>query len=90
MKEDPLCTGLHAAAEEAFQWIIRIIDDGRRAGVFGGSDTHSMVISAWSAVHGLAMLILNSGKLHADTPEEIAGLAASVCETVANGLRTRP
>ncbi len=89
MKEDPLCTCLHAAAEDAFQWIYRIIDEGREAGVFGGPDTASVVISAWSAVHGLTMLILNSGKVRADTPGEIAGLAERVCETIANGIRAR-
>jgi AcrR family transcriptional regulator len=90
MKEDPLCTCLHAAAEDAFGWIFRIIDGGRAAGVFGGPDTHSVVISAWSAVHGLAMLILNSGKLHARGPAEVRHLAEVVCETIADGIRARP
>lgn len=89
MREDPLCTRLHAAAEDAFQWIFRVIDEGRAAGVFGGSDTRSVVISAWSAVHGLAMLILNSGKVSAETPEEVARLAALVCDTVADGIQIR-
>lgn len=90
MKEDPLCTCLHAAAEDAFGWIFRIVDAGRAAGVFGGPDTRSMVISAWSAVHGLAMLILNSGKVHARSPDEVRGLARLVCDTIADGLRARP
>jgi len=90
MKEDPLCTCLHAAAEEAFGWIFRIIDEGRAAGDFGGPDTHSVVISAWSAVHGLAMLILNSGKVNAQGPAEIGPLTEVVCETIADGIRARP
>ena len=90
MKVDPLCTCLHAAAEEAFGWIFRIIDGGRAAGVFGGPDTHSVVISAWSAVHGLAMLILNSGKMNARGPDEVRHLAEVVCETIADGIRARP
>jgi AcrR family transcriptional regulator len=90
MKEEPLCTCLQAAAETAFGWIFRIIDAGRSARAFGGPDTRTVVISAWSAVHGLAMLILNSGKLAVHGPADIDRLAAMVCATIADGIRARP
>jgi hypothetical protein len=35
------------------------------------------------------MLILNSGKVSAETPEEVARLAALVCDTVADGIQIR-
>ena len=89
MREDPLCTCLHAAAEDSFAWIFRIIDEGRTAGVFGGPDTDTVVLSAWSTVHGLTMLILNSGKVRAETPAQIAALTERVCDTLVSGLRER-
>ena len=49
-----------------------------------------MVLSAWSTVHGLTMLILNSGKVRAETPEQIAALSERVCDTLLSGLKARP
>lgn len=80
---------LHDCAEHAYAGIYSIIDDGRRAAVFGGEDTDSVVISAWSAVHGLTMLVLGSGKLNPDGPDEVRQLATRLCETILTGIRSR-
>ena len=90
MKAADLDPDLHAHAEAAYGEIFRIIDEGRGAGLFGGEDTDSVVLSAWSTVHGLTMLILGSGRLTPSGPAEIRALAALVCETILAGIRVRP
>lgn len=90
MKADDLDPDLHAHAEAAYSEIFRIIDAGRQSGLFGGIDTDSVVLSAWSTVHGLTMLILGSGRLKPSGPDEIRALAGLVCETILSGIRVRP
>lgn len=89
MKSEDIDEDLHRTAEAAYDEIYRIIDDGRSAGVFGGRDTDSVVLSAWSAVHGLTMLILGSGKLTPDSPGDVRDLADVVGETMLSGIRSR-
>ena len=89
MKADDLDPDLHAQAEAAYSEIFRIIDEGRRVGLFGGRDTDSVVLAAWSAVHGLTMLILGSGKVMPSGPDEIDALAELVCDTILSGIRMR-
>lgn len=89
MKADDLDPELHAHAEAAYAEIYRIIDAGRDTGLFGGTDTDSLVLSAWSTVHGLTMLILGSGRIKPAGPEEIRALAGQVCETLLSGIRLR-
>ncbi|MGB5209056.1 MAG: TetR/AcrR family transcriptional regulator [Gammaproteobacteria bacterium] len=89
MKSADTPQGLHDCAEHAYSGIYRIIDDGRRTAVFGGEDTDSVVISAWSAVHGLTMLVLGSGKLNPEGPDEVRRLATTICETILTGIRSR-
>jgi AcrR family transcriptional regulator len=89
MKAEDLDPDLHAHAEAAYSEIFRIIDAGRQAGLFGGRDTDSVVLAAWSSVHGLTMLILGSGKIMPAGPVEIDALADLVCETILSGIRLR-
>ena len=89
MKSDDVCPALRETADSAYAEIYGIIDDGRKSGAFGGDSTDSIVISAWSAVHGLTMLILGSGKISPSSEQQTHALAQSVCETILTGLRTR-
>ncbi len=68
MKDVPEDGPLYAAAEESYAALYRIIDTGRVRGVFGGTDTETMVLAAWSLVHGLTMLILGTQKINPTTP----------------------
>jgi AcrR family transcriptional regulator len=87
MKEVPVDGPLYATAEETYATLYRIIDNGRRSGVFGGSDTESLVLAAWSLVHGLTMLILGTQKVNPSTPEELDGITNSVMENFLDGIR---
>jgi len=89
MKSDTVPEDLHDAAESAYESIYQVMDEGRRKGVFGGQDTNDMVVSAWSLVHGLTMLLLGSGKLDPTGPEEVRELVNTVCKTVLCGIYDR-
>lgn len=89
MKSDQVSQSLHAAAEAAYSEIYRIIDSGRKDRVFGGRSTDEIVLSCWSAVHGLTMLILGSGRLSPAGDAEIRALAESVCDTMLSGIRVQ-
>jgi AcrR family transcriptional regulator len=87
MKSDQIDEVLHQSAEAAYNEIYGIIDCGRNDGIFGGQSTDEVVLSCWSAVHGLTMLILGSGKLSPAGETEIRALAESVCDTILNGIQ---
>lgn len=87
MKSEQIDEALHASAEAAYQEIYGIIDTGRRDGIFRGQSTDEVVLSCWSAVHGLTMLILGSGKLSPASEAEIRALAESVCDTILTGIQ---
>jgi AcrR family transcriptional regulator len=89
MKSDTVPEDLHTAAESAYEAIYQVMDEGRRTGIFGGMDTDSMVVSAWSLVHGLTMLLLGSGKLDPAGPEEVRALVSTVCKTALYGIYGR-
>jgi hypothetical protein len=89
MKSDTVPEDLHAAAESAYEAIYQVMDEGRRTGIFRGMDTDSMVVSAWSLVHGLTMLLLGSGKLDPSDPDEVRELVTTVCKTVLFGIYDR-
>lgn len=63
-------------AQEAFQGLVRIIENGIRAGLFLDRPPAELATTAWSLVHGLAMLA-STGKLNKTgvatlTPEVLA------------------
>ena len=87
MKDVPEEGPLYAAAEESYAAIYRIIDTGRKRGVFGGTDTDTVVLAAWALVHGLTMLILGTQKVNPVTPAELDALTLSVTETFLHGIR---
>jgi AcrR family transcriptional regulator len=87
MKEVSEDSALFAAAEDTYDTLYRIIDTGRARGVFGGSDTETVVLAAWSLVHGLTMLILGTQKVNPATPTELDAITRSVLDTFLNGLR---
>jgi len=87
MKDVPEDGPLYAAAEETYAALYRIIDTGRIRGVFAGADTETMVLAAWSLVHGLTMLILGTQKVNPTTPAELDALTNSIIETYLSGIR---
>ena len=87
MKDASEDSELYAAAEDTYGTLYRIIDTGRARGIFGGKDTETVVLAAWSLVHGLTMLILGTQKINPATPAELDEITRSVLDTFLNGLR---
>ncbi len=76
--------------EEAFDGLHAIIQRGQADGVFRAGDSRALSLSAWSLVHGLAML-LGTGHLApmGSTAGERDHLTALVLETFATGILRR-
>lgn len=66
-------------AQAAFQGLVRIIEDGVRAGTFVDRPPLELAVAAWSLVHGVAML-LTTGRL------DRTGLGRIRAETLARRL----
>ena len=86
MKSDNVPEDLHNSAEACYQAMYEVMDEGRETGIFRGLDTDTMVISGWSVVHGLTMLLLGSGKLDPTGPDQVQQLVSTVCQSVLFGI----
>jgi AcrR family transcriptional regulator len=84
LQENP---DLQHACDAAFEVLVRIIENGQKAGIYKPRPTLDLALAAWSAVHGLSMLI-TGGKLVEATkiekPTEI--LAATVKKVLLSGM----
>ncbi len=78
------------AALEARAVLERIVQRGAISGVFSGLTNgkriQAAVLSAWSVVHGLAMLLLD-GFVEDVPPRDVDALAQTVAQTLTNGLK---
>ena len=74
-------------AGRAFRGLVQIIEDGQSAGVFHGHDTQTMVVTAWSVAHGIAMLAAG-GQLGPMCPTEadVESMTRHVIETLMQGV----
>ena len=81
---------LSATAEQAFQGLLDIIDNGLRAGLYVERPALELAATAWSMVHGLAMLastghLQGTGTPQADPP----ALARRMAEYLLQGITPR-
>ena len=80
---------LKKAGDTAFDGLKTIIEDGQSLGVFKKGDVEMLALSAWSAIHGLTLLLI-SGTL----PEILSmdmdnrSLTTTVTATMKEGLKT--
>ena len=89
MKSASIPDDLYESAESAYQAIYQVMDEGRRLNIFAGDDTDTMVVSAWSLVHGLTMLLLGSSKLDPAGPDDVKELVHTICRTILYGICDR-
>jgi len=61
---------LQTACDDAFGALMFIVENGQKAGIYKDRETNDLALTAWAAVHGLAMLIIG-GKLTEATKLEI-------------------
>lgn len=81
--------GLEEASNMAFQALVNIIIKGQEQGLFKAGESSEMALSAWSIVHGFAMLASTGGLDHlaADKAEKLA-LASRIAGNLVSGLST--
>jgi AcrR family transcriptional regulator len=69
---------------DAFGVLLRVIDEAKRAGALAPGDRQAIALTAWSTVHGLALLLLD-GPLAGGDVEGLA-LADDVTRRLMRGL----
>jgi len=79
---------LAAAAGEAFDLLLRAIEDCQRAGFARQDDPRRLALSAWSMVHGLSALVVD-GRLRGLTDRSADQLAEDVALDLFLGLGPR-
>lgn len=81
---------LGQAARDAFQSLMKIVENGQQAGLYRKATTMDLTLAAWSMVHGLSMLI-SSGPLKeaASGKRRIRKLGDVVSRTLLTGMLRR-
>lgn len=76
---------LKQVADASFDVILQVIARGQKQGLFHPGDTHLMALTAWTQIHGLALLLL-ARRLDIKGEEAIDGIAASLGRTLLQGV----
>lgn len=78
---------LSEAGNSSFQGLVKIIENGQKAGIYKDMDSQILTLSAWSTVHGISMLI-NAGLLKdsVKNEDEIRELAGLICTNLLQGI----
>lgn len=78
---------LQLASEASFQNLVMIIHAGQQAGIYKPSDSYELALTAWSLIHGFAMLA-STGKLNpvADSADAMLNLAGVVESYLIDGI----
>lgn len=81
---------LRQAAQNAFQSLMKIVENGQRAGLYRKTAAMDLTLAAWSMVHGLSMLI-SSGPLQeaASSKRRIRKLGDVVSKILLSGMLRR-
>ena len=77
---------LREAAEALFEQFVSVIRAHQRSGLIKRQDPRAQAYVAWSAVHGLASLVIE-GQIHGT--DNIDGLIRQTTRTVLDGMRVR-
>ncbi len=77
---------LREAAEALFEQFVDVIRAHQRSGTIKRQDPRGQAYVAWSAVHGLASLVIE-GQIHGT--DDIDGLIRQTTRTVLDGMRVR-
>lgn len=85
LPEDATSDTLQKTAQESFQGLLDIIGNGMRAGLYADRPALELAATAWSLVHGLAMLA-STGHLCRDEGPEPQVLARRMAEHLLDGL----
>jgi AcrR family transcriptional regulator len=78
---------LRADADKAFQGLVKIIENGKAAGLLKKRDSQELALAAWSMAHGYSMLAIG-GQLAEVAPrkKDIDVLNRALCRLLLDGL----
>jgi AcrR family transcriptional regulator len=81
---------LKQAAQNAFQSLRKIVENGQKAGMYKKAETLDLTLASWSMVHGLSMLI-TSGPLKgmASSKRRVKKLGDVVSKILLSGMLRR-
>ncbi|HET6610919.1 MAG TPA: TetR/AcrR family transcriptional regulator [Kofleriaceae bacterium] len=82
--------GLAEAAQTAFDTLVGAIVAGQKAGQLRSGSAMEMALTSWSAVHGLAMIVIDGRLAPTGLPgKSPTALARSVVRLLADGMAAR-
>ncbi len=82
--------GLRQVADESFQALVEIIENGKTAGLYGDRDTMDLTLASLSAVHGLSLLIGGGLLKHGPLSDmETRALGSRVSAVLMEGMLAR-
>ncbi len=80
--------GLKAAYEAAFAVLLGAIEDAQRGGVVRAGDRKKLAVAAWTMVHGLSWLLVDSQlAISGASADDSEGAARDALRTLWKGLR---
>lgn len=84
-------TEVDETGAESYEPLVQAIAEGQAEGELAEGDTADLALGAWSAVHGLALLLVDGPlRLQVSDWSEAEPLAAAVTDVVLDGLAKRP
>lgn len=90
LADDSVNDSLEETSNQSFQGLVDIISRGQQAGIFREGNTDELALTAWSVVHGFAMLASTGSLEHrAQGDEAKLALAQRVADNLLNGVMTR-
>ena len=90
MPPDAVCENCQQAGDRAFGTLISIVENGRRAGIYRKTDSQTLSVAAWSAMHGLATLFSSQSLAEATRSRRASDeLASAVGELMLHGMLKR-
>lgn len=79
---------LKASGDMAFDGLKTIIEEGQACGVFKQGDIELLALTAWSAIHGLTLLLIGGNLPEVlSLPVDIRPLTTAVTATMLEGLK---
>lgn len=87
LTDDSVDDSLEQASNQSFQGLVGIITQGQQAGVFREGEADELALTAWSLVHGFAMLASTGSLEHrAANRDAKLALAQRVAGNLLNGI----
>lgn len=80
---------LRQAGPNAFDALVRIVDNGLQAGLYADGDARQLARSAWALVHGLATLIIAGRLRDVASEKQVTEVTRDSCRIYLSGLLKR-